>query len=105
MTRLEWTEPAVSDLENIQDYIARDSAEYADALVERLIVSVSVDRLASFPESGRLIPEATDPRIRELLVESYWVIYRLKKGSVQILAVVHGARNLPSMKPKPWTKR
>lgn len=29
MTRLEWTEPAVTDLENIQAYIARGSAEYA----------------------------------------------------------------------------
>jgi len=39
MTRLEWTEPAVADLENIQDYIARDSVEYADAVVERFIVA------------------------------------------------------------------
>lgn len=78
MTRLEWTEPAVADLENIQDYIARDSAEYADALIERLILSV--DRLESFPESGRRVSESTDPKIRELLVESYRVIYRLKKG-------------------------
>jgi plasmid stabilization system protein ParE len=38
MTRLEWTDPAVADLEHIQDYIARDSVEYADALVERLIL-------------------------------------------------------------------
>ena len=51
MTRLEWTEPALADLENIQDYIARDSAEYADALIERLILSV--EQLESFPESGR----------------------------------------------------
>ena len=103
MTRIEWTEPAVSDLENIQDYIARDSAEYADAIVERLILSV--DRLASFPESGRLAPEAFDPKIRELLVQSYRVIYRLKKGSAQILAIVHGARNLSGMKPKPWANK
>jgi toxin ParE1/3/4 len=68
MTRVEWTEPAVSDLENIQNYIARDSAEYADAVVERLILSVG--RLASFPESGRLVPEAFDPKIRELLVQA-----------------------------------
>jgi len=100
MIRVEWTEPAVSDLENIQDYISRDSAEYADAVVERLVFSV--DRLVSFPESGRLVPESTDPKIRELLVQGYRVIYRLKKGAVQILAVVHGARNLSGMKPKPW---
>ena len=103
MTRLEWTEPAVADLENIQDYIAKDSAEYSNALIERLILSV--DRLESFPESGRRVPESTDPKVRELLVESYRVVYRLKKGSVQILAVAHGARNLTGMKPKPWTKR
>lgn len=39
MTRLEWTDPAVADLDNIHDYIARDSAEYAHAVVERLIQS------------------------------------------------------------------
>lgn len=103
MTRIEWTEPAVADLENIQDYIARDSADYADALVERLILSV--DQLELFPESGRRVPESTDPKIRELLVESYRVIYRLKKGNAQILAVAHGARNLAGMKPKPWARR
>ncbi len=103
MTRVEWTEPAVSDLENIQDYIAKDSAEYADAMVERLVLSV--DRLTSFPESGRQVPEAANPKVRELIVSSYRVIYRLKRGVVQILAVVHGARSLSSMKPKPWATR
>lgn len=103
MTCLEWTEPAVADLENIQDYIARDSVEYADAFIERL--TLSVDQLESFPESGRRVPESTDPKVRELLVEGYCVIYWLKKGSVQILAVAHGARNLAGMKPKPWAKR
>ena len=83
MTRLEWTEPAVADLENIQDYIARDSAEYADAVIERLILSV--DQLESFPESGRRVPESADPKIRELLVERYRIIYRLRKGACRSL--------------------
>lgn len=48
MTRLEWTNPAVADLENIQDYVARDSPEYAAALIERLILSV--DRLTASPK-------------------------------------------------------
>ena len=103
MTRLEWTEPAVADLENIQDYIARDSSEYANAVVERLILSV--EQLQLFPASGRFVPEAKDPRVRELLVESYRVIYRVKKGAVQILTIVHGARDLARMKTKPWSKR
>ena len=32
MTRLEWTDPAIADLENIQDYLYKDSVEYADAV-------------------------------------------------------------------------
>jgi len=103
MTRIEWTEPAVADLESIQNYIARDSAEYADAIVDRLILSV--DQLEAFPDSGRRVPESADSKIRELLVESYRIIYRRRKGAVQILAVVHGARHLSQMKPNPWSRR
>jgi toxin ParE1/3/4 len=103
MTRIEWTDPAIADLEHIHDYIARDSADYADALIERLVLSV--DQLGSFPESGRLVPESTNPKVRELLVEGYRVIYRLKKRTAQVLAVIHGARHLPGLKPKPWATR
>lgn len=49
MIRVEWTEPAVSDLENIQTYIANDSIEYARAFVERLVLAV--DRLEAFPKN------------------------------------------------------
>jgi plasmid stabilization system protein ParE len=50
MTRLEWTDPAVAALDNIYDYISKDSAEYALAVVYRL--TLSVERLKAFPESG-----------------------------------------------------
>jgi addiction module RelE/StbE family toxin len=103
MTRLEWTEPAIADIKNIQDFLARDSTAYADAMVERLILSV--ERLQSFPESGRRVPEAKDANVREVIVSSYRIIYRRRKGRAQILAVIHSARNLPGMKPKPWAIR
>lgn len=71
--------------------------------MERLILSA--ERLESFPASGRLVPEAKDQRVCEVVVENYRIIYRLKKGMVQILVVIHGARNLAGMKPKPWATR
>src|SRR2546428_9601778 len=92
MTRLEWTDPAIADLENIQDYLTKDSVEYADAVVARLILSV--ERLESFPESGRLVPEASDLKVRELIVSGYRIIYRLRPRRAQIFAVIHGARPL-----------
>lgn len=100
MTRLEWSDPAVTDLENIQDYLARDSTEYADSVVERLILSV--ERLKSFPQSSRAIPAASDLKVRELIVSTYRVIYRVRKGKAQILAVVHCAGNVGGIRPKPW---
>ena len=89
MTRLECTDPALSDLENIQDYLSRDSSEYANIIIEKLILSV--ERLTSFPESGRLVPEALNKSVRELIVSNYRIIYRYQKDRAQILAVVHGA--------------
>lgn len=65
MTRLEWTDPAVADLENIQDYVARDSPEYAESLIERLITSV--DKLARFRLAGVMCPR---PAIQKSV--NYW---------------------------------
>ena len=100
MTILEWTEPAIIDLKNIREYIASDSAEYAAAVIDRLITSV--ERLKSFPESGRLVPEAPNTRVGEILVSGYRIIYRLRKGRAQILSMVHSARDAAGMRPEPW---
>lgn len=93
MTRVEWTGPAVEDLREIKDYIARDSAIYADAAIERIILAA--EDLARFPKRGRIVPEVRDPLLREIIVRAYRVIYRIKKGRVQILTVIHGAREFP----------
>jgi toxin ParE1/3/4 len=54
-------------------------------------------RLAEFPESGRVHPEWAGGRYRFLPVYSYEVMYRIEKGSVKIIRVIHGARDLPSI--------
>jgi toxin ParE1/3/4 len=38
--KIEWTEPAVADLEGIRDFIRRDSEYYAIRFVERIIEAV-----------------------------------------------------------------
>ena len=52
------------------------------------------DRLANFPESGRIVPEMNDPNFREIILGNYRLIYRLRSGDVQIVTVHHGARQL-----------
>lgn len=50
--------------------------------------------LALFPRSGRKVPEFDNEDMRELLVYSYRVIYRLAEPEVVIAAVIHGKRIL-----------
>ncbi|MEA1889120.1 MAG: type II toxin-antitoxin system RelE/ParE family toxin [Pseudomonadota bacterium] len=45
MTRIEWTEPALADLEGIRDYISKDSSFYATRFIERIFDHV--DKLLS----------------------------------------------------------
>jgi addiction module RelE/StbE family toxin len=82
----------VGDLTKIRSYIARDSDTYAAAFVERIIVAI--ERLADFPRMGRRVPEIDDESIRELIVDRYRVIYRVRTEAIDIAAVVHGARDL-----------
>ena len=98
--KLEWTEPALSDLESIRDYITKDSEYYANRFVERIIEAV--ESLEKFPEMGRMVPEAEEENIRELLFQNYRIIYRVGTDSILILTVIHGARDLTRKGHKPW---
>ena len=95
-----WTEPAIEDLRNIYGYIARDSEVYASSYVQRIILAV--DGLSDFPRLGRMVPEASQETIRELLYHNYRIIYRINKELVEILTVIHGRRDLGSQRPAPW---
>ena len=93
MNRIVWTEPAVSDLDSIHAYISRDTTVYADVVISEIFDSV--DRLARFPQSGRVVPEMDDVCTREVIVGNYRVIYDTTGESIRILSVIHGARQFP----------
>ena len=93
MTRIVWTDPAVSDLDSIHAYIARDAQIYADAVM--LEIFEAVERLMHFPLSGRVVPELLDVDTREIMAGNYRVIYEAKEDVVSILTVLHGARQFP----------
>jgi len=98
--RVEWSEPALQDLENLRDYIAKDSPVYAQQFIEKIFEAVT--RLTTFPELGRLVPEADRPDVRELIFHSYRIIYCLKNDAVFIVTVLHGSRDLAQFEKKPW---
>lgn len=93
--RVAWTETAWRDLERIADYIAEDSPGYAAALVRR--IRDRARSLEEMTERGRVVPEFDDPRVRELLVGSYRLIYEAGEDSVYVLGLIHGARDLATL--------
>ena len=98
--KLVWSEPALADIESIRDYIRRDSEFYAGRFINRIIETV--ESIVELPARGRLVPEADDPSIRELLFQSYRIMYRTESTRIIILAVVHGARDWTQKEVKPW---
>ncbi len=92
---VDWTHRAWSDLEQAADYIAEDSPNYAATLLAQARDAArSLDR---FAERGRIVPELRDAAIREVFVGSYRLVYRISQDRVEVLAVVHGARDLTAL--------
>jgi plasmid stabilization system protein ParE len=90
MAEVIWSAEAIHDLEDIAAFIARDSEYQAAMFVQRLIDAT--DRLAEFPEGGRVIPELGATRFREVVEGGYRIMYSVSGDQVHIDAVLHGAR-------------
>jgi toxin ParE1/3/4 len=92
MAQVRWTPQAADDLDAIAEFIARDSPHFAALFVADILQTV--DRLADFPESGRVVPEIGEKSIREIIFGSYRIIHRWRSEAIEILTVYHGARLL-----------
>jgi toxin ParE1/3/4 len=90
---LRWTDTAIEDLQGIHDYIARNSPTFARRVVDRILRRS--EQIATFPQSGQVVPELDSDEIREIFERPYRIIFRVLPDQVDILAVVHGARQLP----------
>jgi len=88
-----WTRPALRHLGEAREYIAIDNPAAAANQIER--IEQSVRKLAVFPMMGR---RGMRVGTREFPIPGtpYIVVYRLANDKLQILAVLHGARNWKS---------
>ena len=87
-----WTEPALSDLDSIADYIAIDNAVAAAALVRKIVLTV--ERVELFPAIGRKVPELPETPYREILVQPCRVLYKVQQGKAYIVLVIRGEQML-----------
>ena len=82
---------AVDDLEGIRAwYIELDVPEVGERLLQEVIAAV--ERLADYPESGRVVPEFGIARLREVIHPPFRIVYRLDKDRVRIVRVWRSER-------------
>ncbi|QEC77223.1 type II toxin-antitoxin system RelE/ParE family toxin [Mucilaginibacter ginsenosidivorax] len=94
MVEINWTKQAIKDIDNIAAFISRDSEHYAMIQVQRFFEE-SVRILERYPRAGKIVREKQDPSIREVLVGSYRVIYKvINKSKIDVLTVHHSKRML-----------
>lgn len=86
------TPEARADLIEIWNYIAEDNIDGADQVLARLYDALA--RLGQTPGMGHHREDLADRRHRFWTVYSYVVAYRWETTPIQIIAVVHGARQL-----------
>lgn len=87
-----WTESALGQIQGIYDYLAQISPQYALRVVDQLTARSL--QIATFPFSGRMVPEYELTDVREVIEESYRIIYLidLEQQKLEVLAVIHSAR-------------
>ena len=89
--KLVWSPRAVAQATEIARYIAADRPGAAAAWVDALFARAA--RITDYPQAGRRVPELPKRRdLREVLVGTYRVIYRVEATRVVLLTVRHGAR-------------
>jgi toxin ParE1/3/4 len=89
------TEPAIRDIEQIADYIARQSGlVQADRFLSQLDAKFA--KIAKFPNLGRQRNEILSG-LRSFPIDQYLILYIPVDQNVDILRVVSGYRNLTEL--------
>lgn len=92
MVEVIWTEPALSDLDAIADYIALENPEAARTLVQRVFRHVG--QLATHPKSGSRPQELRGWRLRQIVEPPCRSFYRQDSNRVFVLHVMRAEQLL-----------
>lgn len=94
-----FTDDAATDLEDLYDYVAvHDTAGKAERLLDR--IEDALHTLSDNPRRGTHPPELRSVGIkehREILFKPYRIIYRVLEGTVYVMIVTDGRRDMQSL--------
>jgi toxin ParE1/3/4 len=90
--KIVWTRLALSDLDAAYNYIAANNPSAAVDTIDR--IEKAVNTLSQYPEIGR---SGRIPGTKEMVVTRtpFLLPYRVQGEQIEILAVIHAARQWP----------
>ena len=94
MTQYRVTAAASADLQDIWLFIAQDDPNAADRYIRTIISRFPT--LASMPYMGREREELS-ARLRSFPVGNYVIFYRPAKDGIEVVRILHGARDFPPL--------
>jgi len=92
-----FTPQSLDDLSKIVSFITQHNPERAKSFGHELIDHALT--LAELPESGRMVPEISEPGVREIVHSPYRIIYEIfqEQNAVYVLRFWHAARGEPKI--------
>jgi len=85
---------AKQDLDDLWDYVADEDVDAADRLIE--LIFDAFEELARFPDMGHKREDLTKFPVLFWPVGNYVIIYRGMRSPIEIVAIVHGKRDIPA---------
>ena len=100
MAWYQFTPQALDDLFEIWSYIARDNTQAADRVEQAIYLACEF--LAKSPLAGTMRKDLTSLPVRFWVVPpfpNYFLVYNPETEPLQIIRILHGARNIPAILP------
>ena len=88
------TPTARNDYSAIWDHVAEDNPDAADVLLRAL--DSALNMLSDHPHAGQRRSDLR-PRLRSFPVGRYLVFYRPIRGGIELVRVLHGARDVTAI--------
>jgi toxin ParE1/3/4 len=88
-TDVGWSPEAIDAFEEICEHLLETSPRSAERFASDVFAALA--RISTFPEIGRVVPEENNPRLREIIVPPYRLIYRLHADGATLETIMHGA--------------
>jgi len=94
MARVIRSEQAQQDLEHIFDYLDGQSVQAADQFSIKFEMTSELH--AAHPQIGASAEEYA-PNLRQFTVWNYAIFYRPINDGIELIRIIHGARDLPML--------